>query len=62
MIVKNRKDEPVEISLYWNAGYNHEVEYTEHPYRRSDANTIEFVVPVEANGEYRFTVKSRWKR
>jgi hypothetical protein len=62
--VRNHKDEDIEIRVVehmfrWSEW---SIEESSHEYEKMDAQTIEFAVPVEANGEtvITYTVLYEW--
>ncbi len=60
--LRNQKKTNVEIMVEESAGGETEVTQQSHPFRRRDANTIEFAIPVAAGKEVtvRYTIRMRW--
>ena len=60
--LRNQKKTNVEIIVEESAGGDTEVTQQSHPFRRRDANTIEFAIPVAAGKEVtvRYTIRMRW--
>jgi hypothetical protein len=60
--IRNHKDEDVQI-LYWDyVGGDWEVRNSSLDFTQRDASTIEFKIPVEANGEtdLTYTIRQEW--
>ncbi len=59
--LRNRKDEEVEIKVLERLSGDWTIDQTSHPFRKEDARTAEWSVPVKANGEtvitYSVTIK-----
>lgn len=60
--VRNHKDEDVEVVVVEHLGGDWTLEAQSHPHRDKDAHTIEFVIPVSADGEtvVTYTVRTNW--
>ncbi len=60
--VRNHKDETVEITYWDHVWGDWEVRMSSHEYYRKDASTVEFIFPVEADGEtvLTYTIRREW--
>ncbi len=60
--IRNHKDERVEITYWDHVWGDWEVRSTTHEYKQKDASTVEFVFPVNADGEtvLEYTIRREW--
>ncbi len=60
--IRNHKDERVEITYWDHVWGDWEVRISSHEYEQKDASTVEFIIPVDADGEtvLTYTIRREW--
>jgi hypothetical protein len=58
--LRNHKEEPVTVTVVAGMGYNWEILESNFEWKKKNASTVEFTVPVAVNGESKLTYKVRY--